>query len=149
MAAHPVQDWLAVGVVGPDLRVIDGSGGPVANLDAPGGASVSVRWTRDGGFLVASSPNGSVALWSTDDWEIARKIDVPGGGMLPLAVHGGAGLLAVGWEHYIALWSPESEKALATVDGLPKGVYSLDFSPDGSMLAQCGADGKVRVWSVS
>lgn len=149
IAAHPNRDWLAVGVVGPDLVVMDGGGGPVASLESPGEATVSVRWANDGGFLVAAAPSGSIALWATDDWEIARKINAPGGGMMPLAFDGVSGLLAVGWEHHVALWSPKSDQAVAAVEGLPKGVYSLDFSPNGSLLAQCGADGKIRVWSVA
>jgi WD40 repeat protein len=148
IAAHPSKDWLAVGMVGPDLLVMDGAGAPVVRLQAPGEASVSVRWANDGGFLVVASPNGSVVLWSTDDWEVARKIEVPGRGMLPIAVDSVSGVIAIGWEHHVGLWGPDAVEALATVDGLPKGVYSLDFSPDGSTLAQCGADGRIRIWTI-
>ena len=149
IAAHPGRGWLAVGMVGPDLLVSDGEGEEVIRVAAPGEASVSVRWANDGGLLVAASPSGSVVAWSTDDWEVARKIDVPGHGMLPIAVDSVTGMLAVGWENHVGLWSPAAEEPLTVVDGLPKGVYSLDFSPDGSRLAQCGADGRIRVWSVS
>jgi WD40 repeat protein len=148
IAAHPSRGWLAVGMVGPELLVMDGEGEAVIRIAAPGETSVSVRWANDGGLLVAASPNGSVVAWSTDDWEVARKIDVPGQGMLSIAVDSVTGMLAIGWENHVGLWSPAAEEPLTIVDGLPKGVYSLDFSPDGSLVAQCGADGRIRVWSI-
>lgn len=149
IAAHPDRDWLAVGVVGPDLVVMDGGGESVARLGSPGEASVSICWASDGGFLVAAGPSGSIFIWATENWEVVRRIDAPGGGVMPLAFDGISGLLAVGWEHHVAVWSPESDEPVATVEDLPKGVYSLDFSPDGRRLAQCGADGKIRVWTVA
>jgi len=148
IAAHPSQSWLAVGIVGQDLLVIDGGGGTVTELAASSEATVSVCWAKDGGFLVAAGADGSVVVWSTDDWEVARKINAPGRGMVPIAVDSVTGLLAIGWEHHVGLWSPEADEPSTTVDGLPKGVYSLDFAPDGSRLAQCGADGRIRVWSL-
>jgi WD40 repeat protein len=46
------------------------------------------------------------------------------------------------------VWRADADDAAVTLDGLPKGVYGVAFSPDASLLAQCGADGVVRIWAV-
>ena len=67
-------------------------------------------------------------------------------GMLPSAVTRDSSLIAIGWEQHVGVWRADEDEPGATVGGLPKGVYALDFSPDGRLLAQGGADGRVRVW---
>jgi WD40 repeat protein len=43
------------------------------------------------------------------------------------------------------LWDPASGELLRAFASHPKGVNSLDFSPDGSLLATAGNDGMVRL----
>ena len=51
-------------------------------------------------------------------------------------------MLAVGWEHHVGIWRFDDDNPAAVIDGLPKGVYSLQFSEDGKMLGLGCADGR-------
>lgn len=66
----------------------------------------------------------------------------------PFATHHDSSLLAVGRMHRVGVWRFDDDKPAAVIDGLPKGVYSLEFSEDGQMLGLGCADERVRVWAV-
>lgn len=67
---------------------------------------------------------------------------------MPVALSPDGALMAVGWDHHVSVWSAAATGPLAILDGLPKGIYSLDFSPEGDRLALGAADGRVRLWTV-
>ncbi|MBI3243906.1 MAG: WD40 repeat domain-containing protein [Chloroflexi bacterium] len=48
----------------------------------------------------------------------------------------------------IRLWDVTTGQLLQTLEGHPRKVVSVDFSPDGSLLASGSADGSVRIWDV-
>ena len=48
----------------------------------------------------------------------------------------------------VRLWEAASGKTVATVDGHMDPIESVDFSPDGTLLASVDADGTVRVWRI-
>jgi hypothetical protein len=53
-----------------------------------------------------------------------------------------------GWEHHVAIWKFDDDQPAAVIEGLPKGVYTLDFSA----MANCSASGAPtagsRVWAL-
>lgn len=148
VALHPHQPWVAVGAVGPRLGVYALDGEPVVDLPAPGEASTAVRWSHDGEILVASGVEGRLSIWATRDWAPVREVSLPGGGWVPVAVGAGGRLIAAGWDHHVGVWEASRAEPVVVLDGLPKGVYSLDFSHDGSFLVVAAADGRARVWSI-
>jgi WD40 repeat protein/serine/threonine protein kinase len=44
------------------------------------------------------------------------------------------------------LWDAASGRLIATLDGLSEWVYSIAFSPDGTMIATAGRDGQLVLW---
>jgi WD40 repeat protein len=149
VACHPRLPWLAVTTVGPDVYVLTRDGERVTVLPGPGVGSTSVRWSPDGALLVVSGVEGVVQMWEVEGWQLARKIDLPGSGWAPVALSSDARLMAVGWAHHLGLWQADADDAQVVVEGLPKGIYALDISPDNDLVAMGGADGRVRVWRVS
>jgi len=89
-------------------------------------------------------------VWAVEAWELVRRIplDRADTSVVPTAISPDGALLAAGWAHHVGIWRADADAAIATFDGLPKGVYGLAFAPDASRLAQCGADGMVRMWRV-
>jgi WD40 repeat protein len=146
IAFSPDGRRLAIASTGVGLRMLEIDAGDVADAGWPD--ATGVRWSPDGSFLVVTEQTGAVAIVDTTDGSEVRRMELERRGMLPSAVTRDSALIAVGWERHVGLWRADEDEPAATVDGLPKGVYGLDFSPDARLLAQGGADGKVRVWRV-
>jgi WD40 repeat protein len=148
LAAHPSEPWIAASAGDAEVQVVDGNGEPVARLPVDDVAS-SIRWSPDGSSLVAGTCAG-VHAWATEGWDQIRRIPLgrADASVVPVAIAPDGTLLAAGWAHHVGVWRADRDDPAVTIDGLPKGVYGLAFAPDGSKLAQCGADGVVRVWRV-
>jgi WD40 repeat protein len=147
VAFDPAGERLAIGTVG-DGVVIAGADGVIDRRITAIDPAINARWSPDGAFLLVTSGQGVVAVFETIDWTEVRRVETGVGGMLPVATSPDGGLVAIGWEHHVGLWRALEDEPVATIDGLPKGVYALDFAPDGRLLAQGGADGRVRIWRV-
>jgi WD40 repeat protein len=148
VAAHPSDGSIATSPAEPQVHVLDATGATIRTLAARDVVS-SLRWSPDGASLVAGTCRG-VEVWAADTWERVRTIPLADGdaSVVPVAPSPDGALLAVGWAHHVGVWRADADEAAVTVDGLPKGVYCVAFSPDASMLAACAADGVVRVWAI-
>jgi WD40 repeat protein len=148
VAVRQDDGTVAVATVGAGILLLDAGGSELARLAEDMAVVTAVTWAADGSFLLASAPGGATA-YASDGWEIVRTIQSGGGGMLPVALSSDGSRLALGWDHHVALWSADEAQPPVVVAGLPKGVYGLDFSPDGGRLAMAAADGRVRTFAVS
>ena len=148
LAAHPTTSSIAASAARPEVQVLDPEG-TVAHRLAADDITSSIRWSPDGSSLVAGTCAG-VHVWATQGWERVRTIplDRADAAVVPVDLSPDGTLLAAGWAHHLGLWRADEDEPTAVVDGLPKGVYGIAFSPDGTTLAQCGADGIVRVWRI-
>jgi WD40 repeat protein len=146
VAFHPLKSWLAVSGATTEVGVYDADGTRVVQLNVSTPVN-TVGWTGDGEFLVGVGAN-AVRLWSRDDWDEVRSFHVETSWVAPFATNHDSSLLAVGWEHHVGVWRFDDDKPAAVIDGLPKGVYSLEFSADGRTLGLGCADGRVRVWQL-
>ncbi|MEX2618810.1 MAG: WD40 repeat domain-containing protein [Egibacteraceae bacterium] len=117
----------------------------VLDTGAPGVIGLDV--SADGAMLATAGYDGTVALWDCTGWEEVRRLDV-GDRASAVSFSRSGRLLAVAARRKVTVWSHDRDTPIATA-GLPiDGVYDLAFSPDARRLAQAGADGKVRIWTL-
>jgi WD40 repeat protein len=132
---------------GPLVLVRDLTGAVVTELDtgAPGVTGLTVA--PDGALMATAGYDGTVGMWSCDDWESVREI--PAGGQVNAVAFSHDGqLLAAAAAGRLVIWSDRDEEPVASYRLPIKGVYALAFSADTRRLAQTGADGKVRIFEL-
>lgn len=132
---------------GPQVVVRDREGEVVTDLDTGSAGVVGLAVAPDGGLLATAGYEGTIGLWSCDSWEPVR--DLPAGDRVnAVAVSRGGHLLAAAAAGKVVIWSHLHEDPVASYRLPIKGVYDLAFSADTRRLAQTGADGKVRIFTL-
>jgi TolA-binding protein len=117
----------------------------------------SLAFSPDGKLLASGAWPGSVKLWDLATGKDAPKPLVNSGGVSSVAVNSDGKLLALGTTlGTVAIFDASTGKKRMSLRGDLGGsrcsVFSLAFSPNGSMLAAAGGAGKpewVRLWDVS
>ncbi|HEX2490198.1 MAG TPA: WD40 repeat domain-containing protein, partial [Blastocatellia bacterium] len=146
------QDRSLIASGGNDGRIIlweTASGKEVAAFAAHASAVTSIAFSRDGRWLASGGADFKVKLWNLATRSEARRFD--GHYRLVTSVAfspDGAWLASGGADEVIRLWDLskiESSKSKnlniepILLEGHTGWVRSLDFSPDGGMLASSGA----------
>lgn len=111
--------------------------GPVVDVGfAPG----------DGGFATVST-DGRLTLWTTAG---QPRVEVGTGGASPgeLRFRPDGKAVAVSLAYQVQIRSTADGRPIARIRSVIKGMFGLDWSPDGRHLACAAADGRVRVWAI-
>lgn len=111
-------------------------------------AVAAMALSADGALLATTGAEGSLRVRALAGG--AERFAVRPGrpGTLQLAFAPGGDRVAVAIDFAVQLRSAADGALLSTIEVPVKGVYGLAFSPDGLLLANAGADGKLRVWAV-
>lgn len=138
----------AIGGVGSAVELWDwAKGKKVGELPGHGTSVVGLAALPDGRRVLTGDYEGTLRVWDVAKRSVVQEWDAEAPGYLFAAADPRGRCVASSGDHRIDLWSLEGE-GLATLPMPVKGVYSLEFSPDGEWLANAAADGKARVWRV-
>lgn len=137
---------LLVGGTGPIHRVSLPAGKKEGELVGHKVVIACLRLTPDGKRLASTGGDGSLRLWSTEDWSEVNKVDLGACGVLQMAIAPRGDAITVSADHLIQTFAIKDGQCVGRIDLPVKGVYGLAISPEGRFLANAAADGKVRVW---
>ena len=141
----PDGAWLASGGLGDEVIVWSATDGALVQR-LPGHDTVtSVLGWRDGALLTLDYA-GVLREWEAGNWALRRTValELPFPAGQSFAPH--APVLALAAPYTIAFFDTGTWERIETLPLKLKGVYGLAWSPDGSLLANSAADGRVRIW---
>jgi WD40 repeat protein len=148
MALMPSTGHLLVAGTGAQIVVHDGkTGDEVQRLDTGSAAVSGLAVAPDGDVVAAAGAEGTVTVWAAPEWQLVRRIDV-GSRATAVDISPDGGLLAIAWDYHVGVWTLDADTPMTTAELPIKGVYAIAFAPDGTRVAQTGADGRVRCWQL-
>ncbi len=123
----------------------------------------TILYSRDGGFFATSSLlGGTVRIWDSESFRlrstlhghtgVLQRMAISGDGRM-LVVSGGAGTKApspTNREGIVTIWDLTTTRTSPVTQFVahPDSTVAVTISPDMTMLATTGRDGKVHLWSV-
>lgn len=120
----------------------------VRDLPGHSGTITSIDISADGTRLVSGGADRAVKIWDLAAGKEILNLDGQTSVVSAVAIHPIGKKFAVGnVDQTIGIYDI-SGKSLARWPAHGIAVSGLSFSPDGKLLASCGADMIVRVWSV-
>jgi WD40 repeat protein len=116
----------------------------------------SLSFCRDGSKLAMGTEIGTVSVYNTRLKRITKSFKET---MRPVSalifspdsktLAAAAGGHFKGADTPIRLWNVDTEELIASLRGHTSLVFSLSFTPDGTMLASASRDRTVRVWDIA
>jgi len=152
----PDGRYLASAHAGGDVVLWDARGGRQLGLmKGHRGLVRQVVFSPDGRRLATAGTDRTVKLWSLATRRLTARATLKGD-LTPVwsvAYSPDGKTLAVAdgpldTPGTVTIWDLATRKVKATLDGHDRGVATVVFSPDGTMLASGGWDGTIRIWDV-
>lgn len=133
---------------GPVVAVQEAATGEaVADLDTGAPGVVGLAVAPGGEMLATAGYDGTVILWDVGTWDEVRRLTA-GGKVGAVCFSRDGQLLGAAASGRVVVWADDREEPIADTKLPISGVYGLAFSRDARRLAQTGADGQVRIWTL-
>ena len=108
----------------------------------------AVGFSPDGNHLASSSLDQTVRIWDLHSGLCLRTIEQTGGHSIAFSPDGKQLAIVQCDQTTIALWDMENQHIVETLRGHTDTIWSLAFSPDGTLLASGSEDQTARLWRV-
>ena len=161
VAVSPNGKWIATGSLDKTVKIWDAKDfKPLANLDNNNGQVYAVRFLPPGNQLVVAGEDGNVRIYQLSEsrtgklsgvnGNVARTFNGSRSPVLALSVSQKGDLLAYASEDKkVQVQDLSGGRRRYSLSDIPDVVYSLAFSPDGTLLAAGCRDGKIRLWTTA
>lgn len=111
-----------------------------------------IQYTPDGKFIVFNAYKDNIYVWGTENKKVIYKMrEQKEFASQVIVVSPKSNIIAAcnyAGENWINLWDLNTGQSIITLKGHKEMIMGLAFSPDGSYLASCGRDSKVKIWNV-
>ncbi|MCL4741086.1 MAG: protein kinase [Phycisphaerales bacterium] len=132
------------------VRAWNSAGGALERTVLEGLPAVwAVEASGDGRWLAAAGVGGFVCVWDTDTWEPRLFTGIESIRVPSLAFSPEGGVLAACAATPAAapcVWDVRTGRLLFRLEGHPREVRTIEFSPDGAMIATGSDDLTIRLW---
>ncbi len=110
----------------------------------------SATFSHDGKWLVTAGGDSAIKIWDVNNGTLIRSIIDNNPFSKVIFSPNGNTLATLGTYPCttIKLWDFDTGDLIHTLDGNPEHVRSIDFSPDGDMLASTGNNVEYYLWDV-
>jgi WD40 repeat protein len=148
LSFSPNGKWLAIGGTGVIhcYNVLKDSLN--GSLEGHKLAVPSTRFSPNGELLIATGAEGALSIWQVSTWTDIKRIELPGRGVLQTVLTASGERVYVSMDNLIAGFTLDDGNLFTELSLPIKGVYGLALSPDDALLANAGADGKLRIWEL-
>lgn len=156
MALSPDAERVATAPGYTDVpRLVDlTSGDVIAELAIQAGSFRHIAFNQDGTRLLAAGYGRPIAVWDGETGEFLHAFErhneagnVHIGAMAQDT--NGARIATGDSRGLIWIWDIENPEAALLLEGDPRGIRGLEFSPDGTMLLSISWSGSVRLWNTN
>jgi len=145
---QPQANYIAVGGQ-TGFAILDSISGDVIYSDNRTDDVWSLAWAKDAPILYGVDRSGSVFAYDLDEQETLFDVQVSDQPLLTMTKHPIEDTLIVAGENNLIYGiSATDGEIIYEFEGHSNWVLSIDFSPDGSLLASAGADLNLIVWDM-
>jgi WD40 repeat protein len=132
------------------FKIFELRNGAATEIMGEGGVGVTrIRFSPDGGDLLAADLSGEVTLWHVASGSLAERCGDPSSRPVAMAFSHDGSRIAVGGGTGARIFDKTCGAEIFSLGVIAETVGTLAFSPDGQMVATANHDGRARVWDAA